>query len=315
MGDFPLDLLWELFGNSILAALSAGLVVPVVGAYLLARGTGFYGVTLPQLAAAGIAFGFAILSWWQENMTWLVDAVEHGDDSHLALHYHILWAGVFCLGGMILMAKASKESTRETGNVAATFAIASALTILFAHMSPLGEVFVHGLLRGEILAIDGHELGILLSTLGVVVILLALFNRNLTLISFDSQLAKVLGMRLAGWESLHLLIVGTTVSVCVMTIGPTVLFGLLVLPPLAARHVARSMTAYLFLSSAGGLASAAGGILVSFEYDLPLGPSLVLVAALLLALAVAAKQIQRLRGLVPAKAADTKTPADPYRKP
>ncbi|MFT5080530.1 MAG: ABC-type Mn2+/Zn2+ transport system permease subunit [Bacteroidia bacterium] len=294
MGDFPLDLLWELFGNSILAALAAGLVVPVVGAYLLARGTGFYGVTLPQLAAAGIAFGFAILPWWQENMTWLVDAELQGDDSHLALHYHILWAGVFCLGGLVLMAKTAKHGKGEAGNVAATFAIASALTIMFAHMSPLGEVFVQGLLRGEILAIDGHELGILLTTLGVVATLLVLFSRSLTLISFDPSLAKVLGMRLAGWEYLHLVILGVTVSVCVMTIGPTVLFGLLVLPPLAARGLARSMTAYLLLSSAAGLLSAAGGIWVSFAYDLPLGPSLVLVAALLLLLAAVGKRAQRL---------------------
>ncbi|MDG1498950.1 MAG: metal ABC transporter permease [Planctomycetota bacterium] len=293
MGDFPLDLLWELFGNSILAALLAGLVVPIVGAYLLARGTGFYGVTLPQLAAAGIAFGFAILAWWQENMTWLVDAIEHGDEAHLALPYHILWASVFCLGGLILMARTSKSGKGEAGHVAATFAIASALTILFAHMSPMGEVFVHGLLRGEILAIDGHELEILVIALGAVAVLLALFRRSLTLVSFDPELAKVQGMRLGSWEYFHLVIVGGTVSVCVMTIGPTVLFGLLVLPPLAARSLAGSMTGYFLLSSLAGLISSAGGIWVSFEYDLPLGPCLVLVAALLLPVAAIAKRAKR----------------------
>ena len=293
MGDFPLDLLWELFGNSILAALLAGLVVPIVGAYLLARGTGFYGVTLPQLAAAGIAFGFAILAWWQENMTWLVDAIEHGDEAHLALPYHILWASIFCLGGLILMARTSKSGKGEAGHVAATFAIASALTILFAHMSPMGEVFVHGLLRGEILAIDGHELEILVIALGAVAVLLALFRRSLTLVSFDPELAKVQGMRLGSWEYFHLVIVGGTVSVCVMTIGPTVLFGLLVLPPLAARSLAGSMTGYFLLSSLAGLISSAGGIWVSFEYDLPLGPCLVLVAALLLPVAAIAKRAKR----------------------
>jgi zinc transport system permease protein len=67
-----------------------------------------------------------------------------------------------------------------------------------------------------------------------------------------------------------------------MTLGPVMLFGLLVLPPIAARRPARSMTSYLVLSSALGLIAVALGIVASFELDLPLGASVVAAAALLL---------------------------------
>ena len=43
---------------------------------------------------------------------------------------------------------------------------------------------------------------------------------------------------------LLLLLTGLTVSASALIIGPVTLFGLLVLPPLAARSLARSMIAF-----------------------------------------------------------------------
>jgi ABC-type Mn2+/Zn2+ transport system permease subunit len=291
MGDLPFGLIWELFGYSILAALFAGLFVPLVGSFLLVRRTGFYGVTLPQFAAAGIAFGFVALPWWQENMAWFLDAVALGDESHLALGYHVQWAGIFTMAGLIGMTLLSKKDGLEAGRVAASFAIASAMTILFAHASPIGEVYVHSLLMGEILAIDGHELGVLAGTLGAVALLLALFYRELTLASYDPDLAKVLGKNCRAWEALFMLLVGATVSVCVMSVGPAVLFGLLVIPPLVARPFARSMASFLILASLIGLLSAAAGVWASFTFDQPLGPTLVATAALFLPLGWLLKRV------------------------
>ena len=43
---------WYLFHWAILSSLLAGVVCPLVGTFLLVRRTGFYGVALPQFAAA-----------------------------------------------------------------------------------------------------------------------------------------------------------------------------------------------------------------------------------------------------------------------
>ena len=62
---------------------------------------------------------------------------------------------------------------------------------------------------------------------------------------------------------------------------PVVLFGLLVMPPLVARPVASSMGRFLVLSSLVGLVSSTGGVWLSFRFDWPLGPSVVVAAAVL----------------------------------
>lgn len=287
MSDLPWDLIWELFRYSILAALVAGLIAPLVGSFLLVRRTGFYGITLPQFAAAGIAFGFAILPWWEETFGGLMHPTEMGDDVHLALGYHLQWAGLFTLVGLAIMTWAArKKDGTETGVMAASFAVASSLTILFSQHSAEGDIFVTELLKGEILTLDFHEFEVLALCLGVVAVLLIAFRRELIQTSYDPELAAVLGRKRLLWEGLLILLIGTTVAASVMTVGPIVLFGLLVIPPLAARPFARSMTSFLVLSSGFGLLSAAAGIWTSFHYDWPLGPSIVVTAAL---------------GLVPAK--------------
>jgi len=292
LGGMPLTLIWELFGFALLAAMFAGLVAPLVGCFLLVRRTGFYGVTLPQFAAAGIAFGFAIQPWWEAHFGRFLHPVEMGDDAHLALSYHMQWAGLFTLGGLFAMALATrKKSGNETSIMAAAFALASALTILFAQASAQGDIFVTDLLKGEILTIDDHELGVLVGTLGLVAVLLLAFRRELTQVGYDTELARVLGRRPLLWEALLMLLVGATVSAAVMTVGPILLFGLLVIPPLAARAFAGSMGQFLWLSSLAGLLSAAGGIWTSFHFDWPLGPSLVAFAALLLIPAAFGKRL------------------------
>ena len=66
-----MDITWaerlDLFRYAILAALLAGAVCPLVGAFLYVRRTSFYGVTLPQFAAAGIVLGFVALPWWSAD--------------------------------------------------------------------------------------------------------------------------------------------------------------------------------------------------------------------------------------------------------
>ena len=55
--------------------------------------------------------------------------------------------------------------------------------------------------------------------------------------------------------------------------GPLLVFGFMVLPPLAARTLARGMGSFFSLSSVFGVAIAISGFYLSVQLDLPLGPT------------------------------------------
>lgn len=273
----------ELFRFAIAAALLAGLVCPWVGCFLFIRRTSFHGITLPLFATVGVMFGFVVLPAWSEHFGLGGMSVEEAlGDSHAAIHYHFAWATIFTLGGLAILVAAGRRGGTEIGRVAAAFAIAHAATILLGRFSPMGRGFVDGLLQGEILGVGVHEFEVLAAVLGPVALVLLVFHRDFVLVSYDRETAQVLGKRVLRHEAALHGVTAATVAVGSMILGPTLLFGLLVLPPLAARPFARSMGELFALSAAAGAAATVLGCVFAFELDLPLGAGIVGAAALLL---------------------------------
>lgn len=273
----------DLFRFALSAALIAGLVCPLIGVFLFLRRTSFYGIALPQFAAAGVVFGFVLLPWWASHVGLGEVSLEVAlSDTHAVMNYHLAWAAVFTFGGLFALVWLGRRGGSEIGRVAAAFAIANAATYVFGRLSPVGRSFVDELLAGEILGVGRHELETVGVLLGAVLVCVGVFGRELVLVSFDREFALVLGKRVVGFETLLNALTGVTVAAGTMTLGPTILFGLIVLPPLAARAFARSMGGFLLYSALFGVLAVVGGVLVSFEWDFPLGASVVAVAALLL---------------------------------
>ncbi|MEY2746370.1 MAG: High-affinity zinc uptake system rane protein ZnuB [Planctomycetota bacterium] len=281
--------LWEqvsLFRWALLAAFACGLVLPLVGVQLLLRKTSFQAIALPQFASVGMIAGYIALPWWIDTFGLGGLSVEQAlNDPHAGTNWHLAWAaGAVFLGSWLLFLAARRgPAGLEPVRVAAAFALASALSYILGRLSPVGRGHVDDLLAGELLGVGVHEF----ETIGVgllVVLLSFLWTRNdLLACAFDPEGARVLGKRVQRWELLHQGLVGLSVSLSTLVVGPVLTFGLLVLPALAARPWARSMRAYWMLASGAGVAAVAAGSLASLGFDLPLGPAITAAAALLLA--------------------------------
>jgi zinc transport system permease protein len=275
----------SLFRWALLAALFCGLVLPLVGVQLLLRKTSFQAIALPQFASVGMVAGYLVLPWWIEHfgLGWL--SVDQAlNDPHAGTNWHLAWAaGAVFLGSWLLVVAARRgPAGLEPVRVAAAFALASALSYILGRLSPVGRGHVDDLLAGELLGVGVHEF----ETIGVglfVVLLAFLWTRNdLLACAFDPEGARVLGKRVQRWELVHQALVGLSVSLATLVVGPVLTFGLLVLPALAARPWARSMRGHWMLASAAGLVAVLGGTWASFQFDLPLGPAITVSGALLL---------------------------------
>lgn len=278
--DITLGQIFRTFPLPLSSALIAGLVCPLVGCFLFVRRTSFYGIVLPQFGAAGVAFGYVLLPWWIGTIGMGgLDVLTALESPGRITPYLLSWSILFSFGGLAFLALPAGRTGSETGRVAVGFAAASAATILLAQYSPTGAEFVEALVHGEMLAIGTAEFIALCAECAVVLLVVFLFHRDFLLVSFDPSTARVLGKRVRSFELLFAAVVGVTVSVGVMTVGPVVLFGNLVVPPLAARGLARSMTAFLVTASAIGISAGVLGLWASFRWDWPLGPAIVAAAA------------------------------------
>lgn len=256
-----------LLGSAILA-----LVCPLVGAHLILRRRVFLGLTLPQIAACGVAFTF-----WIYHEAGLVHGV--GGERLLAMVGSLLCTFV----GMGLLAYLDRRATGSPeGRLAAAYALASALTILFVVFNPAGELEILNLLKGEVIALSQSELKLLAAVYGVVLVGLVLFRREFLLTSFDPDLAFLLTGGKVQWSIFLYLLCGLSIAVGVIMAGPLLVFGFMVLPPLTARPFARGSASFFALSSLTGLLTAIFGFYLSIALDLPLGPTDVALGCVLL---------------------------------
>ena len=72
------------------------------------------------------------------------------------------------------------------GRLAAAYAFAGAVTILFMVFNPAGQIDVLNLLKGEVIALSQGELKLLAVVFGLVFLAMLLFRREFLLISFDA---------------------------------------------------------------------------------------------------------------------------------
>jgi ABC-type Mn2+/Zn2+ transport system permease subunit len=260
---------------ALVGTLIMGLVCPLIGSYLVLRRTVFLGLTLPEIAAAGVSFTF----WLRQS-----GFVPSGSESERGLV--IIGSLVFTFFGMGVLGYLEQRSKGfAEGRLAAAYAFAGALTILFMIFNPAGQIEVLNLLKGEVIALSTAELKLLVLIFGGVFLLTLLFRREFLLTSFDRDLAFLLKGRQVIWDVLLYLLAGLVIAFGVILAGPLLLFGFLVLPALAARRLANRINGFLFLSSLLGLVMAFVGFYSAVRLDLPVGPADVAVGCCLIFLA------------------------------
>jgi ABC-type Mn2+/Zn2+ transport system permease subunit len=134
---------------------------------------------------------------------------------------------------------------------------------------------IHRFLFGDILAVGRVELWLALALfvgvgLGVFAQLSAL-----TLLTAQEEMAHVCGVRVRRLNCMFVLALTVTVALSLRLLGIILVTSLLVIPPAAARNLSRSLRQQIILSLACSVAGAIGGIVLSYQLDVPCGPAIV----------------------------------------
>jgi len=107
----------------------------------------------------------------------------------------------------------------------------------------------------------------------VVVLLFFLFRKEFLLVSFDREMAVTLKKNVLFWDGLLFLLIGLAISMAVLSVGPLVAFGFLLIPPLVAHLLARNMRQFALAASGIGGFSALVGFYIAYRCDFPVGPT------------------------------------------
>jgi zinc/manganese transport system permease protein len=166
---------------------------------------------------------------------------------------------------------------REDASLAAFYLISLALGVTLVSLKGSNVDLLH-VLFGTVLALDDPALALIAAIASVTLVALALIYRPLVLECLDPGfLRSVSG---AGAPT-HLLFLGLVVLNLVggfQALGTLLAVGIMMLPAATARFWSSDITMMLLVAALAGSLSAAAGILVSYHWEAPTGPAIILVA-------------------------------------
>ena len=252
-----------LLRNSVYTSILIGFACPLVGVFLVLRRLVFMGVALPQISSTGVALSLSLPLWLGFQVT---------AQSEHALAF--IGAIVFSVGAILILVFLEHHSRGLLeGRLGTAYVVAAAVSILLLSKNRYAELGWLDLLKGEVITISNFDLTLTAVVLALVIAILVLFKKELLLVSYDRVFAITLGKSVVLWDILLYLLIGFTVSMAVLSVGPLIAFGFLLIPALTARMFARNMKQLLIFASLLGGITAFTGFWLAYQWDFPVGPT------------------------------------------
>jgi len=266
-----------LLRNSLYTSVLVGLACPLVGVFLVMRRLVFMGVALPQISSTGVAVALSLPLWLGFKLS------NHGSHSAHALAF--TGSIIFSLTAILVLAFLERRGRGQAeGRLGSAYVVAAALSIVLLSKNPYGEIGWLDMLKGEVITVSNFDFLLTAAALMLVLVALGLFHKELLLVSFDRDMATILGKKVVFWDVLLYLLIGLTVSMAVLSVGPLIAFGFLLIPALTAHLFACNMRQFTVLASLIGGTTAFFGFWIAYQWDLPVGPMDVVLLGVLYAI-------------------------------
>lgn len=243
---------------SILAGLGIALIAGPLGSFVVWRKMAYFGDTLAHASLMGLAFGF------------LFDV-----NLYLALV-------VCCLVLAVILVTLQRQQVVAADTLLGILAH-SALSLGLVAVSFLDDVRIDlmSYLFGDLLAVSPQDLVFIYSGVVVVGLILMLFWRPLLSTTINEELASVEGHNVDLMRLILMLLVGLVIAVGMKFVGALIITSLLIIPGATARRFARTPEQMAMVASVIGMIAVLAGLTLSWHFDTPAGPSVVISAAAL----------------------------------
>ena len=198
----------------------------------------------------------------------------------------------------------------DTG-IGIVWAAGMALGALFLSLIPGYAPNLAGYLFGNILGVERRDLVAATVLVGILVLLLVRHYRPLLAVAIDEDFARLQGVPVARYRYGLLVAVALALVFLLQLVGIVLVLALLTIPPLLALRLAPRFPWALGLSAGLAVVLAEGGLLASFAWDLPAGPTIVLLGVAALALFAAVDRLWSRRRAEPHPPTHAPSPGDP----
>lgn len=248
--------MFDLLLPALLAGLGIALIAGPLGSFIVWRKMAYFGDTLAHASLLGLALGF------------LLDI-----NIYLALI-------ICCLILALVLTQLQKQQVVATDTLLGILAHSS-LSLGLVAVSFLDNVRIDlmSYLFGDLLSVNHTDLIYIYSGVILVIGCLSYFWQQLLASTISEELAHVDGISADKMRLLIMLLVGLVIAVGMKFVGALIITSLLIIPAATARRFAKTPEQMAIIASILGMLAVVCGISLSWFYDTPTGPSVVVSAA------------------------------------
>lgn len=169
---------------------------------------------------------------------------------------------------------------REDTVIGAVWAMGMATGILFISLTPGYTTDLMSYLFGNILMVTSRDIGLIAALDIIVLVIVALFHKQLLAVCFDSEFAALRGVHVNRFYFLLLGMTALTVVLLVSVVGIILVIALLTLPAAMANLFARRLWQMMAIATLICAALTTAGLGLSYGPDLPAGAVTILLAGM-----------------------------------
>lgn len=249
---------YTFFQNAVIGSLLASILCGMIGTYIVTRRLVFIsgGITHASFGGIGLGVYFGI--------------------------YPILSAALFSVFSAFGVQWLSKRNDmREDSAIAVFWAFGMAIGIIFSYLTPGFVPDLSSYLFGNILTITYPDLWLLGILAFLVALLFILFLRPIIYVAFDAEFARSQRLPVDLIEYTLMMFIALSIVSCLRMVGIVLAISLLTIPQMTANLFTRNFKNIVWLSIIIGFIGCLGGLLASYQLNVPSGASIIFCSILL----------------------------------
>ena len=244
--------------RSLIVAVSVGLMLPLLGSYVINRNLGFMVDAIAHASLPALVFGLLI------GVNILIAAIPAAILLALLLGYLI-----------------NKSNIGEDTAIGIIFSSFFALGFILLSIFKNIALNVEDLLFGQILGVSSFDVSITLILTTIVIITSFILYKQFLFISFDPKGAKVAGIKVNLFNNIFLVLLSLAIIAALQSVGIILVLSMLITPAAAAKLIMKSFPNAMIAGSIFGIIASMSGLYLSYYLDFPSGPSMALTATLI----------------------------------
>ncbi|MGQ4808621.1 High-affinity zinc uptake system membrane protein ZnuB [Candidatus Entotheonellaceae bacterium PAL068K] len=244
--------------RALLAGVLVGIMTSLLGVLVVLRRAAFFGDAIAHASLAGVAVG--ILTGWSPVLT---------------------AAGVGVGISMSLYAVERRARLEIDTVLGFVLPFCMAIGVLLLSLKPGYQPELVSFLFGSILTVSRASL---LGIVAITFVVVGIFWRlrpHLVFVTFDEEAARLAGIHVGLMLTGYYVLLALVIIASMRTVGVILVNALLIIPAATAKMLAGSLTHMFMLTPLLGTACVTLGIMASYTFDLPSGPTIVVLTGLL----------------------------------